>query len=172
MARISSKELYDETARLAEASYLKLNGDWLFYFKVAKKYEYKVKVIDRPDVRHDIMIELARAQKRDGHPLPPLRAYRIASLTVALYWRKALKIPVILSLDADDSADETALKDTVADDKAIDLDAWLDASIWLLGCPKKLIAIAHKKLNGSKLTEAERKYLYRFRKRYEQKSLF
>jgi hypothetical protein len=33
------------------------------------------------------MIELDRAEKRDGKPLPMLRAYRIASLTVALYWR-------------------------------------------------------------------------------------
>jgi hypothetical protein len=33
------------------------------------------------------MIELDRAEKRDGKPLPILRAYRIASLTVALYWR-------------------------------------------------------------------------------------
>jgi hypothetical protein len=33
------------------------------------------------------MIELDRATKRDGKPLPDLKAYRIASLTVALFYR-------------------------------------------------------------------------------------
>lgn len=170
MTRLSSKELYQETNEIAEASYKHLEGDWLFYYNVAKKYEAKTKAIDRQDVRHDIMIELAKAQKRDGKELPELRAYRIASLVVALYWRKALKHPSMLSLEAEND-DGNALLETVADDSAIDIEAWLDASIWLLGCPKKLIRIARKKLERQTLNEAERKYLYRYRKQYEQKNL-
>jgi hypothetical protein len=68
--------------------YDQLTGDWLTYYKVAKTYENRVPVQDREDIRHDIMIELDRATKRDGKPLPQLRAYRIASLMVALYYRE------------------------------------------------------------------------------------
>jgi len=68
--------------------YDSLDGDWLTYYKVAKTYENRVLVQDREDIRHDIMIELDRATKRDGKPLPQLRAYRIASLCVALYYRE------------------------------------------------------------------------------------
>jgi len=55
---------------------------------VALAYERKVPVQDRDDLRHDIMVELERAERRDGKPLPDLRAYRIASLMVALYYRQ------------------------------------------------------------------------------------
>jgi len=65
-----------------------LEGVWATYYKVAKTYEGKVPVQDRDDVGHDIMLELDRATKRDSKPLPLLRAYRIASLTVALYYRE------------------------------------------------------------------------------------
>ena len=53
---------------------------------------------DRGDIRHDIMIELHRATYRDGKPLPLLRAYRIASLTVAFYWREFNKASVKVCL--------------------------------------------------------------------------
>ena len=64
-----------------------LDGAWASYYDVAKTYESKVPLQDREDIRHDIMIELERAERRDGKPLPILRAYRIASLMVALYYR-------------------------------------------------------------------------------------
>ena len=63
------------------------DGDWEAHYKVATVYENKVPLQDREDLRHDIMLELDRATKRDGKPLPILRAYRIASLTVALHYR-------------------------------------------------------------------------------------
>lgn len=74
-----------------EQSYNQLAGEWLEWLEVARKYESKVPSQDRYDVRHDILIELARARARDCQPIPLLRAYRIASLTVALYWRLRLK---------------------------------------------------------------------------------
>jgi len=80
-----------EAIKLIEQSYNQLDGDWLQWLEVARKYEGKVPRIDRYDVRHNIMIELARARARDGKPIPLLRAYRIASLTVALYWRELIK---------------------------------------------------------------------------------
>ena len=67
--------------------YDQLEGQWLSHYKVASRYESKIPAQDRDDFRHDVMIELERATKRDGKPLPDLRAYRIARLMVALYYR-------------------------------------------------------------------------------------
>lgn len=64
----------------------------------------------------------------------------------------------------------TELGDTIADDRALDIGAWVDARTFLLGCPQRLIAIAHKRLGGTPLTGAEMKYLCKWRKR-EQKIL-
>jgi len=77
-----------------EQSYNQLDGEWREWLEVARRYERKVLSQDRLDTRHNIMIELARARARDGKPLPLLRAYRIASLTVALYWRELNKASV------------------------------------------------------------------------------
>jgi len=77
--------------RLIEQSYDQLDGEWLEWLAVARKYDSKVPGLDRYDVRHNIMIELARARARDCQPIPLLRAYRIASFMVAAYWRECLK---------------------------------------------------------------------------------
>lgn len=68
--------------------YQGLTGAWAFYLEVASRYEGKIPVQDRDDFRHDTMLELERAESRDGKPLPDLRAYRIASFMVALYYRE------------------------------------------------------------------------------------
>jgi len=199
-------ELTAEIEAIAEQSYDQLAGEWLEWLEVARRYEHKVPASERYDMRHTIMIELHRARQRDGEPIPTLRAYRIASLTVALYWRDRLKREVkvcvydgiakephcascshkpsngrcvwlalrpIQSLDqptSDYDGNECRLLDTVADDKAIDLDLQIDASTWLLGCPVRLIEIATKKLDGKALNKNDQKYLERYR-RQTQKSL-
>ncbi len=157
-----------------EQGYDGLQGEWLEWLGVARKYEGKVPHQDRLDIRHDIMLELHRARQRDKQPLPELRAYKIASIMVALYWRRQKRQPTILSLDepiADYEGNEIRLLDTIADDTAIDLDAWQDAKTWLLGCPMRLVEIATKKLEGKALPAKDRKYLERYRKR-TQLSLF
>jgi len=193
-----------------EKSYDQLEGQWHDWLEVARRYERKVPAQDRLDIRHDIMLELHRASKRDGKPLPLLRAYRIASLTVALYWREvnkpSIKVCVysgvatephcktcshrqssrcaylasrpIQSLDSEATNIEgntVRLLDTVADDTAIDLDAWVDARAWLLGCKLQLIQVASKLNAGIELNRKERNYLYHFRNRElkkTQKALF
>lgn len=152
-----------------EASYDTLEGEWHDYLEVARTYEKKAPLQDRFDVRHNIMLELNHARQRDGKPLPQLRAYRIASLVVSLYWRTILKKPT-LSLEAQSELSEQSLIDTVADDRQIDIEAWLDAKFWLEHCPIRLIEIGNKKLNKQPLTKAEHCYLQRYRKK-EQYSL-
>jgi hypothetical protein len=98
---------------------------------------------------------------------------RIASFVVADYWRKEKRKPTILSLDTErdnGDGDTTELMETIADDKALDLDAWADARTFLLGCPYRLIQIARKKLAGEPLNNKEHQYLWYWRQR-EQKSL-
>jgi hypothetical protein len=154
-------------------SYERLNGEWLMWYETARRFEHKVPAQDRGDIRHNIILELAKARKRDNKPLPKPRAYRIASLTVALYWRKNSQKPNMLSLDTDiinTDGDTTELIDTVADDKAVDLEAWMDAKTWLMGCPIRLIQIANKRVKGINLTPQDSRYLYKFRKK-EQKRL-
>ena len=154
-------------------SYDRLDGEWLNWYQVAHRFERKVPAQDRGDIRHNIIMELAKARARDGKPIPILRAYRIASLVVALYWRQETRKPTMLSLNteiANGDGDTTELIETIADDKAIDLSAWLDARTWLLGCPIRLVQIANKRVNGLRLTNKELQYLWYWRHK-EQKSL-
>jgi hypothetical protein len=152
-----------------------LEGEWLTWYKTARRFEGKVPIADREDTRHNIILELALARARDGDkPFTEAMMYRIASFVVADYWRKEKRKPTILSLENEivsDNGDTTELMETVADDTAIDLEAWLDARTFLLGCPTRLIEIALKRLKGIPLNNREDCYLRRFRQR-EQKRLF
>ena len=164
-------EMVAESNAIAEQSYNQLEGEWLEWLGVARRYEHKVPSLDRYDIRHTILLELAKARHRDGKPIPPLRAYRIASLMVALYWRKIVRQPTILSLSTEIDDDATELAETVADDHASDLDAWLDADRFLLGCPMRLVQIANKKVRGIPLNKTDARYYERQRfkelKRYQ-----
>lgn len=151
-------------------SYSRLTGDWLLYYTVAKRFERRIPAQDRADVRHNILLELADAQNRKGgQPLSEAMMYRIASFEVADYWRKKKRLPDIISLDAEGPDNDTGLASVLPDDSALDLDAWVDARTFLLSCPKRLIKIAFKKVNGLALENAERKYLCKWRQR-EQKT--
>jgi hypothetical protein len=61
----------------------------------------------------------------------------------------------------------TELAELIADDKALDLEEWLDAKTFLIGAPIRLKTLAMKKNRGGELTGAERKYLAKLRKRYQ-----
>ncbi|MEQ4489578.1 MAG: hypothetical protein AAC990_04330 [Dehalococcoides mccartyi] len=83
---------------------------------------------------------------------------------------KAIKIESLSKPITDENGNVTELGDTIADDKAIDIGAWLDARTFLLSFPNRLVYIAHKRVDGIPLTGAEMKYLCKWRKR-EQKIL-
>lgn len=170
-ARANRVEKEQSELEAIEASYDTLGGEWKQWLGVARTYEKKVPLQDRFDVRHNILLELHKARKRDGKPLPQLRAYRIASLVVSLYWRTLLRKPTV-SLEAQSELDEQRLLDTVADERQIDVEAWLDAKMWLEHCPLRLIEIAYKKLNKQPLTKAEHCYLQRYRKKEQYSFVF
>ena len=92
-------------------------------------------------------------------------SYKDKPQSCALCAYRALRPIESLNTEIDDGEGNTEeLIDTLADDKAIDLEAWVDAKVWLLGCPKRLVEIAHKTVKGQALTKTEHQYLWRFRK--------
>ncbi|APH12397.1 hypothetical protein ASJ33_04150 [Dehalococcoides mccartyi] len=84
---------------------------------------------------------------------------------------KAVKIESLSKPITDSEGNVTEFGDTIADDKAIDVGAWLDARTFLLSCPNRLLQIAHKMRNGDNLTPTDSQYLWRFRKREQNKLL-
>jgi len=180
-----------------------LEGEWLTYYNVASRFAHKAKADDKQDLLHDIIVTLADVERNNGHkPFTEAVMYRIASRTVADYWRSYYKAsrglncgscsqkqrrkcrednlysecPKAVKLDSlnqpiiDSEGQTTELGELIADDKAIDLGAWIDARTFLLGFPQRLLAIAHKMDNGEALAVADRKYLCKWRKR-EQNTL-
>jgi hypothetical protein len=83
---------------------------------------------------------------------------------------KAIKMESLSKPITDSEGNVTELGETIADDRAIDLVAWLDARTFLLGYPQRLVQIAQKKLDDTPLSNAEMKYLCIWRKK-EQKQL-
>jgi len=82
------KYIIDEPYRQYGNGYNKLDGKWATYYKVATKYVHKAQTQDRDDLLHTIMLNLAVADKKDGHkPDNASWMYRIASFTIAQYWR-------------------------------------------------------------------------------------
>jgi len=125
--------------------------DWDKYIAVADRFQHKAKTQDTEDLNHTIVLSLAQAQigldNNGGGQLSDVAMLRVASYECQKYWRTIKRQLTILSLNTElNDGDGIELIDTVADDKAIDLDAWLDARTWLLGCPKRLVVIAGKRL--------------------------
>jgi len=143
--------------------------DWQQYIEIADKFQHKARYDDREDLRQDIILRLAELASNNGHkPLTEGAMVRVASYVIMEYWHKLKRQPTILSLNYeldDGDGDTTELWQTLADDKAIDLDAWLNARTWLLGCPQRLVQIAVKRYSGNPLSDKDRQYWQRVQKK-------
>ena len=154
--------------------------DWQKYIEIADKFQHKAKATDRQDLRQEIILRLAEVANNNGHkPFTEGSMVRVASYTVMAYWRDLMRKPTILSLNGeltDGDGDTVELWQTLADDKVIDLESWLDARRWLLGCPKRLVQIAYKRYAGKPLEWRDRTYLQSHRqkelKKYQQALTF
>jgi hypothetical protein len=71
---------------------------------------------------------------------------------------------VSLNAKADGDGEPSKLIEFIADDKAVDLDAWVDARRILRGLPRRLVQIGYKVYSGKPLDAKEKMYLSRFRK--------
>jgi len=147
--------------------------DWQKYIDIADKFQHKAKAADRQDLRQDIILRLAEVASNNGHkPFNEGAMVRVASYTVMAYWRDLMRKPTILSLNGeltDGDGDTAELWQTLADDKAIDLEAWLDAKRWLLGCPKRLVSVAVKLYSGKRLDFKDYHYVERYRQKESKK---
>jgi len=153
--------------------------DWQKYIEVADKFQHKAKYEDREDLRQDIILRIAEVASNNGHkPITEGAMSRVASYVAMEYWHNLKRQPTILSLNEqidDGEGNSIELYQTIADDKALDLEAWLDAKTWLAGCPQRLVSIADKKVNGKPLSNADMIYLSRWRQKElekHQKALF
>ena len=142
--------------------------DWGKYSEVADRFQHKARFEDREDLRHNIILRLAEVANNNGHkPFTIGAMIRVASYVVMEYWHAEKRNGKVISLNTaigDGDGDSMELMDTIADDSAIDLESWIDSRIWLLGCPKRLIQIADKKVKGIALDWKDHKYLQRKRK--------
>jgi hypothetical protein len=84
---------------------------------------------------------------------------------------RAITLESINRPSTDSEGNITELAELIADDKAIDLAEWLDARTFLIGAPIRLKSLAIKRNRGEELTHAERQYLSKLRKRYQQSFL-
>ena len=143
--------------------------DWKQYMEIADKFQVKARYEDREDLRQDIILRLAEVASNNGHkPFTEASMLRVASYVAMEYWHNLKRQPAILSLNEeieDGEGNGIELYQTIADDKAIDLEAWLDAKTWLKGYPKRLVDIAHKRAIGKPLGKTEARYLERHRQK-------
>ena len=68
-----------------------LDGDWALFYKVAKGFVKRVKLEDRQDFLHDLLLVMANVKVKYnliGKPLTEAGLIRVACYEVADYWRK------------------------------------------------------------------------------------
>jgi len=186
--------------------YDELDGDYALFYKVAKRFAYKVRRDDCEDFLHDLFLKFAKVKAiyiAKGKELTEGGLMRVAKYELAGYWRKyyhkingidcgrcsnkqrekckdwflypdcprAVRMERLDELVADGNGGSTPLHELIADDNAVDVVARLDARLILQGYPHKFVKIAYKQYSGYSLTNDERAYLYRHRRK-AQKSLF
>ena len=78
---------------------------------------------------------------------------------------------VSLNWEIDGDGHKAELLEFIADDKAIDIVARLDARRFLLGFPKRIVQIGYKIYSGYPLDNADKLYLGKWRKKNDQKRL-
>jgi hypothetical protein len=89
----SSRKRRQRQALASGNDYDLLEGEWLTYYTVACRFSHRAKEQDRGDLLHDIMLTFAEVARNNGHkPLTEPTMYRIASHTLANYWRNYYRL--------------------------------------------------------------------------------
>jgi len=82
-------------APVGDNGYSQLDGEWLTYYEVARYFVHKVRLDDREDFLHDLMIEMwevkAKYQEK-GKPLTEAGLMRVASYELSEYWVKQRRL--------------------------------------------------------------------------------
>ena len=127
-------------------------------YMVADYYRQQLKLNTGLDCRHCSKAQRQKCKEGDLYSQCP----------------KLIKLEYLDSEHFDSEGNRVTIADTLADDKALDLDLWLDTVTFLLGCPMRLIELAYKRAAGMSLNKTDARYYERHKakeyKRY-QKSL-
>ena len=184
--------------------YDQLNGDWGLFYKIAKRFTYKVVREDSEDFLHDLFLAFARVKASyqvKGKELTEGGLMRVAQYQLADYWRKhfkringidcsrcsqqqrekckdwylypdcpkAIKLESLDKLVEDGNGDSTPFYELIADDKAVDLVAMVDARLTLGSYPRKAVKLLYKRYAGYPLDKREQNYLTHFRKKAQKR---
>ncbi|MCL0079839.1 hypothetical protein M1O18_02930 [Dehalococcoidia bacterium] len=82
---------------------------------------------------------------------------------------KAIRLESLSKPITDQDGNITELGQLIADDRAIDVADWVEVNTWQLGYPGRLVEIADKIRRGDNLTPQDRRYLYKYRMRGQQR---
>ena len=82
---------------------------------------------------------------------------------------KAIKLERLDKLVEDGNGDATPLHELIADDKAVDLVAMVDARLTLASYPTKAVKLLYKRYAGYPLDKREQNYLTHFRKKAQKR---
>ena len=176
--------------------YDQLPEPYLTYYRIAIPFAHKALIDDWQDLLHDIIEGIARVAEHktlseaamyrlaehikdhywynhysyhNGMDCQHCSKAQRAKCRVNWAYCDCHRAITIESLNQpiiDSEGNITELAELIADDKALDLDEWLDAKTFLIGAPIRLKQIARKLSNKEKaLTVAERKYLCKLRKK-------
>jgi len=150
--------------------------DWGEYVPVAERFKYKAEAQDWEDLRQDIIVRLAevtRIYERENRPFTRGTMVRVARITVMRYWQaqKRNKRVVHLStvIAGGDGRRPIELSEALRDDRAIDLDAWIDAKARLRECPQRVVEIAYKRVNGMPPDRRDSDHLKYYRNKAKQR---
>ncbi len=140
--------------------------DWESCHKIADRTSYLpgIRYEDRKDFVQDALLEMMKRARQNGGGLSTKEMWRAAGCVRMRHWRAYKKARGILSLNAPVRDTTIELSETIADDKALDLDALLDAKSRLEHLPPSIVRIGKKLVRGDPLTANQRLYLSRFRK--------
>jgi hypothetical protein len=140
--------------------------DWELCRKAAKRvcYEAGIRWDDKEDFVQDVLAEMMERARRDSGGLSTEEMWRAARCVRSRYWRTYTKARRNSSLNELIPNTTIEFSETVADDKALDLDAWLDAKSHLEHLPPGIVALGKKLERGDLLTANQRLYLSCFRK--------
>ena len=155
-------------------SYDRLEQPWHDWARIARNFAYQVDAQDREDLMHNIIVrlaEVAEEYRRKGKPLTKWGSIKVAQYTRLRFYhqKKRWKRVFAVSLNSavqDEDGYETEMIDSLADDRGIDLDAWLDAEAHYIGSSERTREVVQKRISGVELSGWEWKLLKRFRSEY------
>jgi hypothetical protein len=126
--------------------YNRLPEPWRGWAKIASNFILQLDdQRDREDLKHDIIVrlaELAEKYKREGKPLTKWGCIRAAQYERLQFYHKKKRWKHVYSISLnstieDEDGYETEMIQTVADEKGIDLNAWLDYKAYYQSRPEK-----------------------------------